>query len=471
MSAKRALIVDDSKSARAFLSRILEKYEVSVDTAESAEQAMDYLGDHRPDVIFMDHLMPGMDGFQALQSIKNNPRTAMIPIMMYTSQEGELYLGQARALGAIGVLPKQIKPADVSRVLYQLRILPDRRGGDAFGAFTPANASAQSAAAARLTARETTEPPQLRVVSNSATAPSSTDLRALVESVVERHMGDLHRAVNAGLDAQSERLLGDVRVAVQDAIAEAPSLTDPDAAFMAPAHKSGVASRWPWSLAALAAIAAALAGAMWWRESVGNRDLAAELLAARQQSVALTEKLNLALRSERDTVDQRLTADTASADGLDRRLPVPFGEIALAGERLDVLRALLAKLQADKFQGLVTVTSFAGRFCLRKGADGFEPAAEATPATRCDLLGNPFDESLSSTQREPLALANLAGSIRQQSGGAMRVQLAAGSNDVLAMPYPATTDQLTAGDWNRAAVANNRVEIRVLADAQADPGT
>ena len=71
----------------------------------------------------MDHLMPGMDGLQAVQAIKNDPRTATIPIMMYTSQEGELYLGQARALGAVGVLPKQIKPTDVSKVLYQLHLI------------------------------------------------------------------------------------------------------------------------------------------------------------------------------------------------------------------------------------------------------------------------------------------------------------------------------------------------------------
>jgi len=122
MTGKRALIVDDSKSARAFLAKILEKHDLLVESAESAEQAIDYLADHRPDVIFMDHMMPGMDGFQAVQAIKNNPRTAMIPIMMYTSQEGELYLGQARALGAVGVLPKQIKPADVSKVLYQLHL-------------------------------------------------------------------------------------------------------------------------------------------------------------------------------------------------------------------------------------------------------------------------------------------------------------------------------------------------------------
>src|SRR6202163_435975 len=127
MTARRALVVDDSKAARAFLARILERYELAVDGVESAEQAIEYLAIQRPDVIFMDHLMPGMDGFQAVQAIKNNPRTATIPIMMYTSQEGELYLGQARALGAVGVLPKQIKPTDVSKVLFQLHLVPDRR--------------------------------------------------------------------------------------------------------------------------------------------------------------------------------------------------------------------------------------------------------------------------------------------------------------------------------------------------------
>src|SRR3954463_2430446 len=141
MSSKRALVVDDSKSARAFLSRILERHEIAVDAAESAEAAIEYLTRHKPDVIFMDHMMPGMDGFQAVQSIKNNPRTSAIPILMYTSQEGDLYLGQARALGAEGVLPKQIKQADVTRMLYQLRLVEDRRDEERIS-FTPITASA-----------------------------------------------------------------------------------------------------------------------------------------------------------------------------------------------------------------------------------------------------------------------------------------------------------------------------------------
>src|ERR1700727_2577971 len=139
MTARLALVVDDSRTARAFLTRILERYELAVDGVETAEQAIQYLTTQRPDVIFMDHMMPGMDGFQAVQAIKNNPRTATIPIMMYTSQEGELYLGQARALGAVGVLPKQIKQADVSKVLYQLHLVQDRRRSEQT-TFTAVNA-------------------------------------------------------------------------------------------------------------------------------------------------------------------------------------------------------------------------------------------------------------------------------------------------------------------------------------------
>ena len=127
MSGKRALIVDDSRSARVILSRMLEGYGLAIDAAESAEQALEYLKTARPDVIFMDHLMPGMDGFQAIQAIKSNPLTSMIPVMMYTSQEGELYVSQARALGAVGVLPKTVQQTELSRILYQLHLLPERR--------------------------------------------------------------------------------------------------------------------------------------------------------------------------------------------------------------------------------------------------------------------------------------------------------------------------------------------------------
>jgi CheY-like chemotaxis protein len=125
---KRALVVDDSRSARVILSRMLEAHGVQVDTAESGEQALDYVRTATPDVIFMDQLMPGMDGLQALRMLKSDARTHSIPVMMYTSQDDAEYVQRARAYGAIGVLSKTLTPTDVSHALYQqLKLVPDRR--------------------------------------------------------------------------------------------------------------------------------------------------------------------------------------------------------------------------------------------------------------------------------------------------------------------------------------------------------
>src|SRR6516164_8807179 len=224
MGAKRALIVDDSKSARLFLARILEKYEIDVDNAENAEAAIEYLTSHRPDVIFMDHLMPGMDGLQAVQAIKNNPRTATIPIMMYTSQEGELYLGQARALGAVGVLPKQIKPTDVSKVLYQLHLVPDRRSGEQTS-FTAVNVYVEGV------------PPE-----PGQPAPA----KALTETALREHFAELRRALVAGVDTQTDRITAEVRALLLESLPPPPPLASPDPT----PHR--VPTPWPWIVASVA---------------------------------------------------------------------------------------------------------------------------------------------------------------------------------------------------------------------------
>ncbi|VAW75665.1 hypothetical protein MNBD_GAMMA14-598, partial [hydrothermal vent metagenome] len=127
---KRALVVDDSKSARLVLRRMLEKYGLIVDTVESAPEALEFLISNRPDAIFMDHMMPGMDGFEAVRAIKDNPQTATIPVMMYTSKGGDLYIGQARALGAVGVLPKTVAPAELFESLKRIGLINERRSSD-----------------------------------------------------------------------------------------------------------------------------------------------------------------------------------------------------------------------------------------------------------------------------------------------------------------------------------------------------
>ena len=109
MTQKTALIVDDSATARLMLSRVLESMDIVSKQAKSGEDALRVLTLDQPDVIFLDHLMPGMDGFQTLKQLKQNPSTTHIPVFMYTSQSAMKYQEEAKALGAEGVITKQIK--------------------------------------------------------------------------------------------------------------------------------------------------------------------------------------------------------------------------------------------------------------------------------------------------------------------------------------------------------------------------
>ena len=112
--------------------------------------------------------------------------------------------------------------------------------------------------------------------------------------------------------------------------------------------------------------------------------------------------------------------------------------------------------------GVVEIRTFAGRFCLVGNAlDGYSLAPEETLFSKCDVVGNPSDDALPSTQRTSLALANLIGDIRSSTHGALGVQVAAGDAGSLLAPYPPVVSELTAGEWNHAASLNNRIEIRL----------
>lgn len=120
MTIKNALVVDDSKSARMILQRLLEKMNVITQGVESGEEALRYLENKQPDIIFMDHMMPGMDGLEATQTIKNNPKTQGIPTIMYTSKEDDGYHSLAMSHGAMGILPKPANQQAVMAVIDSL---------------------------------------------------------------------------------------------------------------------------------------------------------------------------------------------------------------------------------------------------------------------------------------------------------------------------------------------------------------
>ena len=106
MNSMKILLVDDSKSARYALRLQLKHHVTEVDMADSAEEALERVKIARPDAVFMDHTMPGMNGLEALEILKADPATAAIPVVMCTSNEEPEYLAQALAKGALDVLAK-----------------------------------------------------------------------------------------------------------------------------------------------------------------------------------------------------------------------------------------------------------------------------------------------------------------------------------------------------------------------------
>lgn len=121
MYAKSALVVDDSKSARFALRRYLENRHYRVDAVGSAEEAFSFLAEHRPGVIFLDHIMPGTDGFAALRAIKADGELADIPVVICSSHEGAEFNAHARSAGARDVLQKPPDPQQLTRILETLQ--------------------------------------------------------------------------------------------------------------------------------------------------------------------------------------------------------------------------------------------------------------------------------------------------------------------------------------------------------------
>jgi len=421
---KRALVVDDSRSARVVLTRMLERYGILVDSADSAEAALDYLKDRRPDVIFMDHLMPGMDGLQAVREIKANPGLAAIPIMMYTSQEGEIYSGQARASGAVGVLPKSIRPIDVTKALYQLNLLPDRRDGEPSG----------------LEAVDSPAPREGAAMQGQAPAQP-------VEALLKEQNVELRRFIVSTLDAWTHRVVSELRPSE-------PVVDDEDAA----GTRKPAARKWPWVVATAASLAAlAVVGILYWqaRVAAGHAERAFQAVTASNEALA-------------KAIEKRWIAGDGAGDATGQRgfrplvLAVPFGEQALNPARLESVRTLVAQLERAAINGVVRIEGFNGNFCLASaGQDDYSLAPPTSPASQCDQVGNPFDDSMASASRQPVAFANLASSVRQRTGGAIELELAAGPRERLAVAYP-VIEQATAGQWNAAAQSNNRIEISIV---------
>ena len=442
---KHALVVDDSKSARLVLRRMLEKYALAVDTANSAEEALDYLIHNRPDVIFMDHMMPGMDGFEAVKAIKNNPTTATIPILMYTSKGGDLYLGQARALGAAGILPKSVAPAELFDSLQRLGLVKDRRK-------EPESADDEPASERALDIEQRgTEPASFfdpdMPVNTRAAPPDELDIR--IRKLLEEQRVELRKDILVSMESVSKR----VRTKFEH---ELEARLGHLAAPVVPAPKASI-------------VPGVLLSILLFTSLAWNYSLYQDFKTS--QSVPKSAKQPAALpqptgRSE-PASDKTVVAASLNWEFLDwamnQSMSYPYDEVALDKARLDTIDVLLKKLAGSGFKGKVVLQTHAGEFCMLGNADrGYRLPPPELPIDKCDFIGNPVQQTDTPATHQSLQFANFYNSTPYLADGSpIRLEISAMPRSTPLVVYPARTGDTTALDWNTAAAKNNRVILRL----------
>jgi len=120
MVIQKVLIVDDSKTELMFMTNLLQKNGMSVRTAEGAEEAFRRLAEEKPDLILMDVVMPGQNGFQLTRSINRTPEYSDIPIIMCTSKNLETDRVWGMRQGARDYVTK---PVDAAELLVKIKAL------------------------------------------------------------------------------------------------------------------------------------------------------------------------------------------------------------------------------------------------------------------------------------------------------------------------------------------------------------
>lgn len=120
MAIKRILVVDDSATERHILAEILGKQGFELFFAEDGEKGVAQSKVVKPDLIVMDVVMPGMNGFQATRAISKDPETQHIPIIICTTKDQETDKIWGMRQGAKSYV---VKPIDGAELLSKIAAL------------------------------------------------------------------------------------------------------------------------------------------------------------------------------------------------------------------------------------------------------------------------------------------------------------------------------------------------------------
>lgn len=117
MAINKILIVDDSPTERLYLTDILVKNGFAVSTAVNGDEAIERIRAERPELIIMDVVMPGSNGFQVTRAIARDPELAALPVIICSSKNQETDRIWGMRQGARDYL---VKPVDPERLLASI---------------------------------------------------------------------------------------------------------------------------------------------------------------------------------------------------------------------------------------------------------------------------------------------------------------------------------------------------------------
>lgn len=479
MARRRVLIVDDSKTAQARLRKMLERFDLEVDTVLSAEEALGYLSYRQPAVIFLDHHMEGMDGLEALKIIKSNPGTALIPVIMYTSEQGDVYVGQARALGAIDIIGKEVmKHANLEKVLSSLGITikgaEEVPPGMVEPVLTDVIEEGPIVKPALTSFDVVDEPP---VVPEES--PSDLDqVQKQISRLFEIHIAKVRQEIEDSTKFLLRRLAKDAqeksRAVNRPAPTSAERAAEPAApvepfVVETPVEKTGVSS----VFLGIILLGIAVLG---YHLYINNRNQ--ELLNTRY------EEMIERTRAQEELINRLFAGVNAGSESksaakvyADRQIlldalgwavnvntQVSFGETALGDQRIYMLGELLALLKAANFTGAVFLDIHLGNFCVAEDPSGrfILPEPESN-LEDCVFLANRVPE-VSVNDQVSVGFLNYLHSAPILLEGNIEVELSSQGYSVPRYTYPAITSAVSAGEWNAVAQKNNRIAVSFSAN-------
>ena len=116
--SERVLVVDDSGTSRRKIAMSVKNLGLDWVEADSGEAALAFLKDNDADLILLDIMMPGMDGFAVLDALRADRRLAAIPVLVISGMDGDMQsVARAIELGATDFLPK-----DFNAILFKARV-------------------------------------------------------------------------------------------------------------------------------------------------------------------------------------------------------------------------------------------------------------------------------------------------------------------------------------------------------------